>query len=172
MGLLVTACVGSVDREEFEREVQERGGGISQELPIAAVAALENELDVDEVEVRSITVTNEQVVLEARSPEFPDEFDSFTYRADGFSGDPTPSQTATEDPGQEAFNPRDIELDRLDDMVDQGIEEADIRGGYADTVTISRPQPGGPPVIAVSVTNERGSVSVRFGPDGELIGVE
>ena len=168
---LAGACVGSVDREEFEREIQERGGGISQDLPIEAVAALENELDVDEVEVRSMTVSNEHVVLVARSPEFPDEFDSFNYRADGFTGDPEPSQTAIDDPEQQVYDPRDIELDQLDDMVDQAIDEADLRG-YAQTVTITRPQPGEPPVIDVSVTNERGSVSVRFGPDGGLIGIQ
>ena len=53
--------------------------------------------------------------------EFPDEFDSFNYRADGFTGDPEPSQTAIDDPEQQVYDPQDIELDQLDD-IDQAID--------------------------------------------------
>jgi len=170
--LLTAACVGSVDREEFEAEIRERGGGISQGLPIEAVAALEHELGVDELVVLSMTISNEHVVAQVQSPEFPDEFDSYTYRGDEVSEpDPVSNPGGGESPEDAAFNPRDIELDQLDDMVDQAIEEADLRDGYAETVTISQAGRQAP-VITVSVTNERQTASVQFGPDGSLIGVQ
>jgi len=170
--LVSAGCVGSVDREEFEAEIQERGGGISQDLAIEAVQALERELGTDEVEVLSMTISNEHVVAQVRSPEFPDDFDSYTFRGGDLSGpEPVSNPGGAEDPSQLVFDPHDIELDELNDMVDQALEEADQRDGYAETVVISRAG-GGPPVISVSVTNDRQTESVNFGPDGALIGVQ
>ena len=170
--VLGTACVGSVDREEFEAEVRERGGGIDQDLAIEAVAVLESELGVDELAMLSMTVSNEHVTADLQSPEFPDEFDSYDYRGGDLSDpDPVSNPGGGDDPADVTFNPRDIELDQLNDMIDQALEEADQRGGYAQTVTISQAGQSAP-IITVLVTNDRQTASVQFAPDGTLIGVQ
>lgn len=93
--LLAASCVGSVDREEFERMVQERGGGLSQVLVLDAVAALEGGLDTDPLVVQSMTATNETVTIEAVSPEFPDEIDRYTYGGGGLDGPEPASRVPT-----------------------------------------------------------------------------
>jgi hypothetical protein len=198
LAVVVTGCVGSVDREEFNRIVEERGGGLSQALVLDAVASLEAELDVDPLLVQSITVTNETVTIEAVSPEFPDEIDRYTFRGGDLDGPEPASQfpeisipelpegveippelqdlvdgSGATDPATApggTFPVDDVALDQLDDLVDAAIETADLRGGYATTLVITS-LGGEGPRIRVSVTNVRQDVTVTYGPDGQPLEV-
>lgn len=201
--VLAAGCVGSVDRDQFDHIVQERGGGLSQRLVLEAVSALEEELDVDPLLVQSITATNETVTIEAVSPEFPDEIDRYTYGGGDLDGPEPASQnpavtipdivvsdlppgvelpdevqdlvdglggTDAGSPAGPMFSVDEIALDRLDEIVDDAIDTADLRGGYADSVTISAPAGGGP-LIRVSVTNDRRDVTVTYSADGQPLAV-
>ena len=191
--ILATGCVGSVDRDEFNRVVQERGGGLSQELVIEAVDALERELDVDPLIVQAIVATNEVVTIDAASTEFPGEFDRYSYQG-GELGEPTPAGqiptvsipdlpegveipaelqdlldgAAGDETGGDtgpSFPVNDVALDQLDRIVDSAIAAAGLREGYARTLTITS-LTGEGPRIRVNVTNDRIDVTLTYGPDG------
>lgn len=170
--VVAAACVGSVEREEFERIVRERGGGLSQDLVLDAVVALEDEQEVAALAARSVVATNDTVVLEVVSAEFPDEIDRWVYQGGDLDG-PEPAQTIPDASagGSGTFPLDDVALDQLDAMVDQAIEAAGLRGGYAESHTIS--SAGGEGIrIRVRVTNDREDVTVVFGPRGRLLEVQ
>ena len=185
IAIVAGACVGSVERGEFERIVRERGGGLSQDLVIDAVAALEDELGVDALMALSLVATNEVVTLEVVSPEFPDEIDLYTYRGGDLDGpEPVRSAPGVSLPDLELQDPTesvgaaggtfvldDVALDQLDVMVDLAIEDAGLRDGYAQNLTITAV--GGEGIhIRVQVTNDRRDVTAIFGPGGRLLEVQ
>lgn len=198
LSMVAAGCVGSVDREEFEQIVRERGGGLSQALVLDAVADLETELDTDPLTMQSITATNETVTIEAVSPEFPDEIDRYTYRGGGLDGPdpagrfPTVSipditlpelpegielppelQDLVDDPAagdgdSGPFTVDEIALDRLDELVDAAIVTAALREGYAPSLTITALGTDGPR-IRVTVTNDRTDATVTHDAAGQLL---
>ena len=131
--VVATGCVGSVDRDEFNRIVQERGGGLSQALVIDAVTALEDELGVDPLVVQSIVATNETVTIEAVSPQFPDEIDRFTF-SDGDLSDPNPA-SALPDLSIPDISIPDITIPDLPPGVDLPPELADLIEGATPPTT-------------------------------------
>ncbi len=167
--LLLTGCVGSVSRGDFDEEVQSRGGGLGADLPLDALDALEARLG-DDVVLKSVTLTAGQGTFEVRVRE--QEVDSYRYGTSGLYGgeglsDPTPVPVVGR-LGPNLFRPQRIAFDRMDDIVDEAIDEADLDGGYAQTVFIDR-LPGGRPTITVTVVNERQTVPVVFQADGEPV---
>lgn len=120
--VLAAGCIGSVDRDEFDRLVQDRGGGLSQDLVIEALDAAAAEIGADPLLVRSVTATNETVTIEAVNPDFPDELDRYTYRGDDLDG-PDPVNTGAAGVELPTFSipdlPEGIDLpDDLQELVD------------------------------------------------------
>jgi hypothetical protein len=197
VALIATACVGSVDRAEFDRMVRERGGGLSQALVLDAVEAVGEDQGVDPVLIETIVATSENVSVTVVNPDFSDELDRYTFRNGDLNGpDPVnqgsidiqlpelPDGVTVPDSVRElldeagavggdpasVFGPDDVALDRLDEMVDRAIETAALRGGYATSLAIAITA-GTRPQIRVDVTNERRSAGVVFGPRGRLLEV-
>lgn len=171
--LALGACVGSISDDEFDDEVRSRGGGLDGALVVDAVDAIEAELAVDDVRVRSITVSPGYVVMEVQVPTDPEELDSYRFGSAGRYGgrglaDPIPmSRNAGEPPlDTQVFAPEAAGIERLDDMVDQALDAADLAGGWAQGASVRLP-PGGDaaPVTTVTVTNERRTVAVTFAAD-------
>lgn len=178
VAFVLASCVGSVDQDEFNDEVHERGGGLSHEVIDDAVAAVAADQGIEAVQVRSMSVMPGRVALEVRVPGSIEDVDAYTYGTSGmFGGEgldgPEPVHTsAVEQPLESAvFTTEQAGIQRFDDLVDQAIAEADLPGGYATGATIDRPEGSRQPVVEVTVTNARRTVTVVFTADGTLVEV-
>ncbi len=170
--VFLAAC-GGTSQDEFEEEIQSRGGGLGSDLAIEAIDALEAELG-DDVALRSFTMSLGQVGMQALVPGTDDQLDNYQYGVSGLYGsgglsEPTPVTgvgTARE-LRRSLFRPERIAFDDLDRMVDEAIETADLEDGYAQTVRVDRSNERA--VITIDVTNPRESAQIRFRGDGRPI---
>lgn len=177
--LALGACVGSIDRDDFDDEVRSRGGGLDGSLVSDGVDAVAGDLGVDGIEVWSVAVLPGSVTLQVRLPAQPDALDSYRYGTSGQYGgrglsEPQPLSTnsAFGDMETRVFDPTAVGLDRLDEMVAEAIGAAGLDGGWASGATTTRgAAPGADVVTAVTVTDERRTVVVTFGSDGTLLEV-
>lgn len=177
--LALGACVGSISGGEFDDEVRSRGGGLDGDLVADAVDAIEADVGVDEVRVRSVDVSPGYVVVQVQVPSDPDELDTYRFGAAGryggrgLSGPHPVARGAGEPPlDTQVFVPEAAGIGRLDDMVDQAIEAADLPGGWAEGASVRMPPGGGAgPVTTVTVTNDRRTVTVTFAAEGTLLEV-
>jgi hypothetical protein len=175
----LAACIGSQTREAFEDEVHARGGGLSQGLAIEATDAVAEELHVDGVRLRSLNLTPGHVTMEVQVPDSLEDLDSYGYGTSGMYGGgglsgPDPVARSFDEASLEGqvFSREEAGVDRLDEMVDTAVREADLPGGYATSATVVRlaGQPG--PQTSVVVTNVRRTLTVNFAADGTLLGVQ
>jgi len=167
--LVLTTC-GGTSRTDFEEEIQSRGGGLGSTLALEALDALEIELG-EVPPLRSFTMTNGQVTMEVLVPGTNDQVDSYRYGTSGlYGGGGLSGPTPVAGVGGAAalrrslFRPQRVAFDDLDEVVDTAIEEADLQGGYAQTVRVDRST--NRPIISVNVTSPRETVQVRFRADG------
>ena len=171
--LFLVAC-GGTSQDEFEAEIQSRGGGLGGDLALEAIAALEDELGED-LALRSLTMSVGQVGMQVRVPGTDDQLDNYQYGSSGLYGsgglsEPNPV-TGVGSAGElrrSLFRPERIAFDELDQMVDEAIATADLEGGYAQSVRVDRS--GERAVITVGVTSDRESAEVQFRADGTPIG--
>ncbi len=174
VALVATACSG-MSRAEFDAEVQARGGGLGTDVPADGLAALEEELGEEPV-LRSLAHFPGYVSMEALVPGTNDELDSYLYGTSGAYGsgrgvsDPTPV-TGVPPAGElrrELFRASRVPVDEFDDIIDDAIEQADLRDGYASSLIVSRATGDGLR-INVSVENERDRVTLTYDARGELV---
>lgn len=177
--LALGACVGSIDRGEFDDEVRSRGGGLDGSLVSDGVDAVARDLGVEDIEVWSVSIVPGAVTLQVRLPAQPDALDSYRYGTSGQYGgrglsEPQPLSTnsAYAEMESRVFDPTAVGLDGLDEMVAEAIEAAGLDGGWASGASTTRgATPGADVVTAVTVTDERRTVVVTFGSDGTLLEV-
>lgn len=176
--MALAGCVGSIDGQAFEREVQARGGGLDGELVLDALEAVEDELGTDDVRLRSLDVRPGYVTLEVQVPHAPDELDAYRYGSSGRYGGrglgearPVPRNAAEPPLAEQLFSPAEAGLGDLDAVVDEALAAAEVRGGYTSDASVRRVPGGAGPVITVTVTNERRTVVVTFAADGSLVEV-
>lgn len=169
--ILLAGC-GGIDRVELEEEIQSRGGGLGADLPLEAIAALEEELG-DDLAFRSLTMSVGQVGMQVLVPGTGDQLDNYQYGTSLFGvgglSDPNPV-TGVGPAGelrQSLFRPQRIAFDDFDAIVDEAIEVADLEDGYADGLRVDRT--GERPRITVDVANARETVQVQFRGDGTLV---
>jgi hypothetical protein len=163
-------CVGSVTPREVGDEARARGGGLSEEVVFDAVAAVAGRLDVDDpadLRIQSVTVALAHVVLEVVAPGDDGGLVSFEYGTStsfgghGLDGGVPVALTSTRPPlDTTVFTLADIDLDRLDEVVDGAVESSGLADAYAALATVARASPGTPPVVTVSVTDRRTTVEV------------
>src|SRR5687768_7688204 len=79
--LFLAAC-GGTSQDEFEAEIQSRGGGLGGDLAIEALDALETELG-DDVALRSLTMSVGQVGMQVLVPGTDDQLDNYQYGSSG-----------------------------------------------------------------------------------------
>ena len=182
--VLVAAGCG-VSEHDIVREARARGGGVTAELVVDAVAAVAERQDVDTVALRSVTVVFTQVVLEVGVPEGDDDtvgdgsdvavFEYGTsgrFGAHGLQQRPPMVPSSTDVPlSTSLFTAEDAGIERFDHMVDAALERAGIPDAYVAGATIARPPVGGDPLTVVMVTDGRRSVDVVVGPDAQVVEV-
>jgi hypothetical protein len=172
--LALTACIGSIDRTEFEAEIDARGGGISSALVADAFDAVRARLGVADFETDGVYVSSQLVTMDVRDPIDRDAMDSYAYRL-GSLDDPRPVRVSASDAPLDAtvFPVSEVPVDALDLLVAITLRELDIARAVPQSIAISRRAlDGGPVEIRVSVESVRASGSATFDTAGDLIEVQ
>jgi hypothetical protein len=175
LGLLVLAllgagCIGTTDRSDFTAEIQERGGGLTSELPRDAVDAVAARLGVDDFEVRTITVTppDGTVLLDVRDPAAPEHLDRYVVRRGAVDQVQPIRLTATDILDTQTFPVSRLALDRVEHMVDTALAQFPS-DGYVTSMTIDRDSDE--VEIDLALESARTAATARFSGDGELVEV-
>ena len=176
--VVLTSCIGTISRQDFEEEIRSRGGGFRQELVLEVVADLEGRLGSDDLSVGllSVTPSSATVVVEVRDPAAPANLDRYVYhRGDLTSAEPV-RLSASDDLDAETVPLSALALDRLDEMVDAALGEYGVAGAYVDGIhLLVLPGPEGQPTetfIVIGLESARSSADATFTASGELVGVE
>lgn len=177
--LVLTGCVGTVSRDEFEAEVRSRGGGFDEDLVIEAVDHVARDVGTPDFEITGLTASMPAgvVTMDVRDPKRPDRLDDYTFRGGDLVSVEPVQLSASDDLDAEAFPISDFALDQLDEMVDASIEAFDAEDGYAQTVTFhAQPSAEDParlePLVRVHLESSRASAMTTLAPDGRLLSVE
>lgn len=167
---VLAGCVGATDRDDFNRVVQERGGGLTSELPGDAVSAVAGSLGVDDFEVRSVTATplDGTVTLDVRDPAVPENLDRYVVRRGEVEQVEPIRLAAGDDLDTQTFPVSGLALDEVEAMVDAALAEFPA-GGYVSSMTVSRLADG--VAIQLALESPRAAGTARFTGDGELVEV-
>jgi hypothetical protein len=169
--MVAAGCVGTTDRDDFTAIVQERGGGLDSDLPLGAVAAVADDLGVDDFAVRSLAVTplDESVVLEVRDPDVPAHLDRYVVRRGSVDGVEPVRLSAGDDLDAETFPVSGLALQQTEAMVDAALAEFDDPGGYVTSLGAARD--GDDVAIALALESPRARATALFRADGALLEV-
>ena len=174
-----SGCVGATDRDDFESEVESRGGGFSEDVVSDAVDGIAEEVGTEDFELTQLTVSPLTPVVSAqvRDPRAPDQLDDYTFRGDDLVDVAPVRVAAGTDIDAETLPIAAFAVDQLDEVVDVALDEFGATDGYATSVRLSvEPSAGGTlepqGTIVVSVESPRAAATVRFTADGELVGVD
>lgn len=178
--LLLSSCIGTISRNDFDEEIQARGGGFDQDSVLEVVEDLERRLGTADLRVRSFSISPASgfVVLEVRDPDAPRNLDRFVYENGDMQSTEPVQVSASEDLDALTFPLSVFALDRLEEMVDAALIAYDAEGGYVDGLRLDRRDrsdaEGGGVAYEILITLEspRSSAQASFTADGELIGVE
>lgn len=165
-----TACVGSVDRDEFALIVQERGGGLSGDLLVRAYAAIGDRQGEADVAVYRTTLTLTTVSASVRAPEFADEVDGYSYTLGGDLLGPNPESDLDADDDRSTFAASDVDPALLEGLIDLAVAETTVRGGWASNAVLIA-GPDSRFQVRISITNDRAQQTFVFADDGTLVGV-
>lgn len=171
----ITGCVGATDRDDFNRIIEERGGGFTQEPVFDALGAVGDRLGIDpgqiELKILSITPTSELVVLEAQDPQVPQNLDRYVVHGDEIDSVEPIQVSATEDVDAVTFPAARVAFDRIEDIVDTALAEFDSEGAHVSSMNVSQ-WAEGQIVFQLSLESPRATGSARFDAEGQLIEVE
>ncbi|WP_405163975.1 hypothetical protein OG203_02300 [Nocardia sp. NBC_01499] len=192
-----TGCIGAVDRADFEKTIQARGGGLVSALPATAIDALRQRLGTTEIHASVIVLTapeshsltmfdqppqlsrfladNPDLLtqdtaahLRIQVPTHPDQQDDYTFANTTLHG-PTPVHvSAFDDPDSEMFDIREVPgLLRLEHVVDTALTQSAVDDGYVSSVVVNRV---GPEILmTVNVSSPRTTVVAQFDRAGTFL---
>ena len=167
-------CVGTTDRSDFNREIQVRGGGLTAELPSSAVDVVAASLEVDDFEVRTLTVTplDGTVVLDVRDPAAPENLDRYVVHRGSVRQVEPIRLTSADDLHTQTFPVSGVALDQVEAMVDAALAEF-AADGYVTSLTVYRSADAiaGNIVITLALESPRAAGTALFTGDGDLIEV-
>lgn len=170
LGVLATGCVGVIDREDFDRVVEERGGGVSNDLVADAVDLVAERVGVDDLELTNLVIDpgSRLVVLDVRDPEVRENLDRYTVTArDGITDVRPVRVSAGDDLDADTFRTSDVSvLDDLEGLSDTALAELGLEDGHVETVQ-ARVILGAPKVI-VNVESPRSGGRVTFDGAGTV----
>ncbi|MFI6430408.1 hypothetical protein [Rhodococcus oryzae] len=165
-----TACIGAVDRADFDAAMRARGGGMTTAVVRDAMAALALEYGVTELQVTSVNIGPvETVDVTVRNPARPDQLDSFTF--DGrYLSEPTPVPvSAHDDLDAQSFSLGEVPaLDRVESLVDDALADTAFDDGQVTGISVNRTEAIRPTVM---VESPRSRALVVFDADGAMSGV-
>lgn len=166
--MVLSGCLGASSRADFERMVQERGGGVSAATLDVMLADIRARTGSDDPSIRfgRINFGVNTAVFEVRSPARPNELDAYTYRNEQFVSVEPVRLTRDDDLDVETIPLSSLRLD-VEALSDRALAEFDSTGGYVTglSIIVFIP-PGG---IRVDVESPRSSGTAIFGPDGTFL---
>jgi hypothetical protein len=164
-----TGCIGTTDREDFDRTMAERGGGFTSELSLDAVDTVATELGTRDFEVRSLALYPpvETVVLEVRDPTAPGNLDRYEVRSGGIDSVEPVRLAAADDLDRQTFPVSSLALDRIESMVDGALAAFDREGAHVSGVSAGRD--GDRVVFLLRLESPRAVGTARFTAEGEPI---
>jgi hypothetical protein len=177
--LLLTGCIGSVSRSEFEAELQSRGGGLHESLVTDVIDDMAARLGTGDFQLMSLNASPESAIvsMQVRDPRDPRNVDSYTFR-NGKLIDSEPVRVSVdEDLDAEAIDVQSLALDQLNEMADAALEAYDVEGGYVTSLNVSHlPDPDEPgdqiPGFRLSLESPRSTATALFDAEGTLLEVE
>ncbi|CAM4509197.1 hypothetical protein NONI108955_38485 [Nocardia ninae] len=194
---VTTGCIGAVDRADFEKTIQARGGGLVSALPAAALDTLRQRLGTPDIhatvmlltapeshsltlqvrspqvdrlltENKNLAIKDSAVHLRIRVPGRPDQQDDYTF-ANGTLHGPTPVHvSAFVDLDSETFDVRDVSgLLKLEEVVDTALTQTGVEDGYVSSIVISRVDAD--LLMSVHVTSPRTTMVAQFDRAGTFL---
>jgi hypothetical protein len=173
VALALTSCVGVTDREDFDALVDERGGGLSDDLVPDALGAVGDRhgTDAGDLDLLQISVNpgDGVVVMTVRDPGTPGNVDRFVYRTRGGLDAPEPVQVSvTDDLDAQSFRVADTPALSLgEEMADAAFAELGFEGPHVESVTGSRST--GEVRFQMAVESDRARGQATFAADGTLV---
>lgn len=168
-----TACVGVTDRDDFDALVDQRGGGLSDDLLPAALEAVADRLGAEAGSLGLLQVSvspgDRSVVLTVRDPGAPGNVDRYVYRArDGLDA-PEPVQVSVaDDLDAQTFLVADTPaLALVEEMADAAFAELGFDGPHVESVTASRST--GDVRVQMAIESDRARGQASFTADGALV---
>lgn len=161
LALVLAGCgYGAESEESLTREAQERGGGVTGDLVVSALTAVEADAgrDVPVVQVSAALATVDVVVVAADGD---DELEVYRYGTSGLLGgkglsgpEPTPG------PARAGFRPEDVTADAFDAAVGRA-RTRQGEGRHVATVTAVRPEGLDLVRLSVALSDGVGTTSVE-----------
>lgn len=171
----VAGCVGTVDRDEFNQIIQERGGGFTSELALDAVDAVGQRQGVDggqvELKTLSLNPSVQTVVLEVQDPAVRENLDRYVVREGSIDSVEPMQVRADEDVDAETFPASRVALVRIERMVGTALAEFDSDGGYVSSLNVSLWSEGNI-VFYLGLESPRSSGNALFDAEGRFIRVD
>ncbi len=167
VALSATACIGAVDRAEFDADMRARGGGMTTAVVRDAMAALTLTYGVSELQVTSVDVGPvEALDVTVRNPARPDQLDRYTFDGQWLS-EPTPVLvSARDDLDAQAFVVGDVPaLGSVESLVDEALASTAFDGGQVTGISVNRTEAIRPTVM---VESPRSRALVVFDADGAV----
>ncbi|HSL56779.1 MAG TPA: hypothetical protein VK866_02955 [Acidimicrobiales bacterium] len=157
--------MGSIDRGEFADVVRSRGGGLSGDLLVDAVQRVEDRVGAP-VLVRRATLDHLSVSLTVSTSDRPEESDDWIVG--GSVRGPLPASNLDDDQQRQWFTVSALDPETIETAIDAAVADSDIRDAWASGARFDAA--GEDTFVAtVTVTNQRGSESWTFGPEGRAV---
>ncbi|MCQ4118610.1 hypothetical protein [Rhodococcus tibetensis] len=165
-----TACIGAVDRADFDAAMRTRGGGMTTSLVDDGLTALAARYGVDEVQVTSVDIAPvENLAVTVRNPANPAELDQYTFDGEHLSESSPVVVSALEDLDARAFSVDDVPaLGRVEHLVDDALFHSGLDDGQVVGVSVYRAGGFWPTAM---VESSRSRSLVVFDADGAVVGV-
>lgn len=173
--IVLTGCIGAVDRSEFDAEVRARGGGVTTDWIAESfdlVAAEAGATSADQLSVLSVRVDPpiRSTTISARRADRPDFVDVVSVR-DGEVVSVSPIQDADNLPLDDiTFSLSSVPVEMFEALTDQAIVEFAETDGFVDAITIS--YDGFAPVIKLEMESARRTANAVFTLDGVFVEIE
>lgn len=165
----VTSACGATPRDEFVKEMQSRGGGLTAALVRNAMGAFSKHYGTERLTLTSLVLHSwdASVTANIRVPGRPDQLDKVAFGEDGLDG-PSPMKVgAADDLDGISFTVQDVPaLEDVVKMVDTALAETKLHNGYVEKIQVTRTASA--PEISVVVRSPRADALVTFKADGRF----
>ena len=170
--LALGGCIGAVDRHDFNRLVEQRGGGLVSALPQGGIAALRSRLGVSDFNVVSVSLTasGQRADFYVRQPGRPDREDSYSY-AQGRLGAPNPVRLPAGSADDDSFPiSQATALGRVEEVVDAALAKTGFENARVTTVAVALAD--GDIRVTAQVDSPRSAAAVLFDKTGAFVRVQ
>ena len=169
LAFALPACIGAVDRADFNEELRARGGGLTASFVLRGIDAVEDELGSDALQFTRISIDGDEptALFYVRNPRAPHELDTWLWNGTSLA-EPSPVQlSASTDLDEQSFTAAEVPaLERLDVVIATTMRALELEEGWVTEIEVATGEHG----VRVSVDAEsaRARGEARFLPGGEL----